>query len=251
MWYALVSSFLGIFAFIGTTWAQNFSAQQLLFSPEPLLYARIDPLVDPGENRVSGHVCAVVGASNFSSSATRADLLKSKCTTVQVGNNLDLSAYVLRQQSNVLSIDWRPVLVTGNPFSTMSARMEDSRLLTWHIRVFTGTSMPVNSNLARFRMILTWLSVIPVTWTGLAQTAKVWEMAFFTAILEIPIPFPKSTLQLSEHTLHSPTAGMGVPSPYKPKPNIPPLVIEELVPIAQKGITESQVWCSLYVSCWS
>jgi hypothetical protein len=96
MWYELVFAFLGISAFMSTVWAQNFSAQQLSFFPEPLLYARIDPLVDPGDNQASGHVCAVVGASNFSPSATRADLLESECTTVQVGNNLDLSAYVLR-----------------------------------------------------------------------------------------------------------------------------------------------------------
>jgi hypothetical protein len=98
MRYTLISSFLGIFAFIGTARAQNFSAQQLSFFPEPLLYARIDPLLDPGDNQTSGYVCAVVGASNFGPSATRADLLESECTTVQVGNNIDLSAYVLRQQ---------------------------------------------------------------------------------------------------------------------------------------------------------
>jgi hypothetical protein len=105
MRYTLVSSFLGTSAFIGTVRAQNFSAQQLSFIPEPLLYARIDPLVDPGDNQTSGHVCAVVGASNFSPSATRADLLESECTTVQVGNNLDLSVYVLRQQSSIPNAD--------------------------------------------------------------------------------------------------------------------------------------------------
>jgi hypothetical protein len=106
MRYTLLSSFLGISTFIGTVRAQNSSAQQLAFFPEPLLYARIDPLDDPGDNRTSGHVYTVVGASNFSPSATRADLLESKCTTVQVGNKVDLSAYVLRQQSIKQNVDW-------------------------------------------------------------------------------------------------------------------------------------------------
>lgn len=99
MRYTLASFFLGISAFTGTVWAQNFSAQQLSFFTEPLLYARIDPLFYPGDNQTSGHVCVVVSASNFNLTATRADLLETECSTDHVGNNADLSVYVLRQQS--------------------------------------------------------------------------------------------------------------------------------------------------------
>jgi hypothetical protein len=82
---------------------------------------------------------------------------------------------------------------------------------------------------------------MPLMSTALVQMGMAQEMAIFTAILEIPILFPKNILQFSEHTLHSLTAGMGSPLLYRPKPNILRSVTAVLVPTVQKDIAESQV----------
>ena len=50
---------------------------------------RLDPVVTPG--KVSGHVHTVVGASNFGPTVSGESLLKSKCTTAHVQD--DMSSY--------------------------------------------------------------------------------------------------------------------------------------------------------------
>lgn len=70
-------------------------AHQLRFDPLNILYARIDPIMDPGVNNPSGHLHTIIGPNIFNSDSTSDQLRTGTCTSFNIGGtSLDMSAYV-------------------------------------------------------------------------------------------------------------------------------------------------------------
>lgn len=77
----------------------NMQAHQLRFGPLPIAYSRIDAIVNPGVDILSGHLHTIIGPDTFNSNSTSDQLRTGKCTSVNAGSsNSDMSAYVLFSQ---------------------------------------------------------------------------------------------------------------------------------------------------------
>ena len=71
---------------------KTMQAHQLVFHPLSIVRARIDPIISPGINKTSGHVHTVIGPDVFNSNSTTDQLRDGNCTSMVIGDNLDMSA---------------------------------------------------------------------------------------------------------------------------------------------------------------